>query len=73
MSAMGQPANGRTNEGAASAIDIVSRIQRVENDLSPAEQSAVTGAMLRGSQDQIDHSTPHPNIFLVSRLDKLTV
>jgi RpiR family transcriptional regulator, carbohydrate utilization regulator len=38
MPGLGQPANGRTSEVAASAIDIVSRIQRVENDLSPAER-----------------------------------
>jgi DNA-binding MurR/RpiR family transcriptional regulator len=38
MPGLGQPANGRTNEVAASAIDIVSRIQRVENALSPAER-----------------------------------
>lgn len=31
-------ANGRTSNVTASAIDIVSRIQRVENDLSPAER-----------------------------------
>lgn len=38
MPGIGQRANGRTSDVAASTIDIVSRIQRVENDLSPAER-----------------------------------